>query len=1317
MLRFVLLAVIVSLASGQTLTILSQYKNAFVLNGVFQQTNTMAIQCFDTDYGIWRYLIVTKADNTASTVGLRCNAPTYIFTKTLVGYIPEDGTSLLFSNCLLQNPYNVDPTLGVTADISRAPTNPGEVVSLAIHRRKQQMEHRNDEIRTMHGIPKHRKCPICVALVGGIIGGYLYCTIQGCGGGGGADQKELDNLNTQVGTLQTTTNNLVTATNAMAGQITTLFTAQSTFATTVSGALDTTTQLFNQQLALANASLAMQQNTTDYLTYLNGGLTQDLGNLHTQLSGTQDQLLALESSVSSGFNVTAGNLANVVRDLNLLSINLTTQINTSSTTCTNRLGYLRARLEQLTGATQAQIAQLNDLVRNTQARRNLASFIQANLQGIIDGGYTPFLANLGSPPSPDTSEFVWKINIEVSRVLYIRNNAGLSAQMLDVNWYCNTGQLIAFGSTVSSFLDVMSHFGPSTCNATLAGNCTCWAVSQRYSCPTTTAAYNHTDWFLQSDLRASNICTGAVVTNPVQVHVTLDSLLAVFSAVCNDGTWNNANLRVLSGMMGRSASVPYNPLVCTMVFDTLADVTNTGLNFMYAVMFYLQLSFSKVYVGSDIYAKYLYGTVPDSVTTIEDPLATINGSEVKCFYSTFMSYNTGVQPMLPVYRLDFVSSTMTVSMTINNVSVSDVSQVTQSVPDSIVLPPTGSFVAGEPADPSTSFNIPFNLMSASPSAKERCGSPTYPMVDDPANFTVTKWGIENRAVFDHFCGTNVASYYKRTLNGQGLCTGTALIGEGSLCTIRQDFVISSVAGGVEFQPRVGTSSSGIVDVILPDGNVTSIIFSSCPSVSLSQTAPNVATLTLGNPQPTTDITVAIVLTGDCAATTPSFTIPANQQKDFLIPLCLGKTTSFRAINIFRYDSTGQLQPCGNTTNFTVDRQTFINQFTTPDIIQTNITAQLAVDSNQLAIEQSLNNMRGIMANMMITQIQAQLSTGIQFSTDIYTQFATILTQLQYNGQLTSDLANATRNTQLYNYDANLAAYVASSNAYVAQGNATLNASRALLNTLAQQAYNASSLAAQIAILTNSTNNAVNNFANALDAYANATLAALQTTVAFLNSIHFSSATGLGGLSDFFGGIGSFLINKVVDPGIAGLVGGIEYVAKQAVGALDWAEGLVDRALNGLLGLANGVFQILWWVLIAVVGVMLFGAIGGAAYLIMTNPQLKALLKGDLRSTDLADYKPPYQPEPKSTNNPNKPAIGQSQQNSLYTDTTEHSVSGSESSVSINMPQVVSNNSNSTYVPVTGYGDSRGIRMTRVQSTKKPRQTSRYGRVSSSSGDE
>lgn len=1212
---FVLLLVAQWAAAQSGLRIISDRYNTFVLNGLFQQNHTMTVQCTDSDFGIWRYLSVNRADGTSNTVGVRCNAPTYSYTTERVGYVAADGLSLLFSNCLVQNPYGYDPNLLAQIDLSRAPTNPGQVVAQAIHRRKLVHELRPESLAR----PFHKR-KFWASVISGLVGGVLACALPLglCGGGGGADPAKLAELNTQVGILQGTTATLVQTTNNMAGQITSLFTAQSEFASTVAGSLTTTTQLFNQQLDLANKSLQAQKDTTDYLTYLNGGLSQDLGNLRTQLGGTQTQVSALETQVLAGFNVSAGNLAAVVRDMNYVSGNLSLQLNTSNTQFANRLGYLRARVEKLTVTTQTQLMQINDLLRNTQARRALAEFTQTKIPVIIDQGFVPFLGNLGTAPSADSSEFVWKMGIEVSRVLYIRNSGGLSAQQLDVAWYCSTAKLIEFGNSVSTWLDIFRQFGPSNCNNTLAGNCTCWAVSQRFSCATTSLAYASSDWLNKTDLRNSSVCTSAVTTDAAVSHVTLDSLLVVLSSVCNDGTWDSLDLRVISGMLGRSAAIPLNTAVCGMVFDTLADVSTTGNNFMYAMLFYLQLAFAKVYVSSDSYAKYIYGTVPDGVTTIDDPLGMVNGTDVRCYYSTFMSFD-GVHPMLPVYKMTFASTSASVTMSLDNVTTNDITQITQAVPTDFLLGPLDSqFVVGDPADPGSIIDAPFSAITLSPSPQGRCGGLDYAITDHPDNFTISKWNTNNRAIFDHFCATNVPSYFKRTLDGDGLCTGTALAGEGTWCSIRQNFEISSTVGGFQLQPRTGTGATTIVEMIIPDGNITSLLFSECPSVSLQQTAPNVATLRLGNPRPDNDITVAIVLGGECAATVPSFTIPKNTQRDYLIPVCSGTTSSSRTVSVFRYDTAQQLHVCGNTTNITVDRQTFINQFSTPDILQTQVINQLELDSNQLALQRAMNDIRDIVAQLAIASVKAQLSTGIQLDVLSYDNFRVVLDRLQDNSVITAALVNTTRNTTLFDYSGAFAQYSIDQYAYIEQMNSTINGSRFILDTLAQQAYNASSLAAQIAQLTNTTNLAVAEWRAAVEAYANATLASIQATYAALSSIQATGPLGLSALSGFFGSVGGFLMDEVLDPGMELFKEGIGFIAKAAVGVANFAAEIVRTGINGLLGLTGQMFQIFFWIFVAVGGVVAIAGIA-AAIGYFGNPQIKALLKGEFSTEHLADH--------------------------------------------------------------------------------------------------
>lgn len=1214
-------------AQSPTLKILSERLNTFFLNGQLKQNNTITVQCTDSDYGVFRYVQITKPDGTTQLLGVRCNAPTYTFTKTLIGYVPVDGIQTVYSNCLVQNTFNIDPASMTAADFSRAPSNPAQLVAQSIHHRK------HLELTRPGHFTAHRKffwLPIlAVGFVGGIAGAAMYCALGGCGGGG-ADEGRMNDLQAQIKSLDANKDQLNANLKTLQGQVTDLWSNQSAFATETAKALRDTTTLFTTQLGATQNTLDAQRNTTDQLQYIVNNLDVDLGNIKTKLGDTQTAISTLTDTVTAGFNVSAGNLAAVVRDMNIIVANITSRIDDVSQRCYTGIGHLRKQLEQLIAKTQAQITQLVHISRNTQARQALAEFVHSHLQGVVDDGYTPFLLNLGIAPSPDTEPLVWRINIETSRVMYIRNSAGLTAQQLDISWYCNTQKMIAFGDSIASFQDILRQFGPWNCNATIANNCTCWATTQRVSCPTTAPTYTASNWFNKTDLRDSDVCSGAVTTGALTSHVTFDSLLLVIGAVCGDGTYNNTDLRVLSGQLARSASIPVNSVVCSLEYDTIIDAVATGLNFVYASLFYLQLAFSKVYVSIDKYASYIYGVIPDGITTKEDPLAVINGTDARCFYSSFVSYDTGVEPMQPVYQLTYVSTEMTVTMTVDNVTLTDVTDITKSVPADITLPPTGSIMVGEPADPSVCYNIPYSATSVSPASVARCGMPTYGIIDHPSNFTLAGWGTQNRAIFDHFCATSFPSYYRRSLTVGGLCTGTALAGEGALCTMRENFVVSSITGGVRYQPQTNTGSSGIVQLVVTQGNLTSLIFSECPSVSLEQTAPNVATLTLGNPRPDADITVAIVLGGDCVATTSSFTIPQNKQRDFLVPVCNGNTVSARTISIFRYDSNSDLQLCGSTTNFTIDRQTYVNTFTTPDQIKVNITTQISSDNNQIALMNSLNDLRDIMAMMALAPAQAIVSVGLQLNQSLYDDYTNILNRLSLNAQTTATLLNDTRNLALYNYTNGFAAYAANTRDSLLENDRLLNDSRALLEDLRLRVYNAESYAANIAAIT----------VNVTATYALVTELTINQNNIISNISHLtydainSIGGNPGGFLSFLDGMGDIILSGAEGAG-KWLQGSIEYLAKAAVGTLDFIRDFMLKGLGDLLGIAGNLFAPLFWGVIGVAALI-------AAYMIyqktafadkFKNPQQLKIDKGTFSYADLAPatYQAPpppnYRPPP------------------------------------------------------------------------------------------
>ena len=1199
-------------AQSPTFGILSTYLNAYALNGKLYQNMTLTIQCTDSDYGITRYLTITMADGTEDLLGILCSAPTYIYTTTLVGYIPNDGVFQAYSSCLMQSPYTLDPSTVPQIDFDRSPASPDQVIALSHHKRERAREDlRHESIHMQRHAARKSFFDGGNSLANAFTFG-LYCTFKDCSGSNGPDLTELTNRVDQLAGAKDVLNNSITS---LKNSLTAFITTQANLTEINTASITNLKTLMDQNIDRATTSIMLQQNTTDYLARLNQGLTSDVSTLQASIVSTQDSVATVSANLAASYNMTLGAIDRVVYDVNLALGNLTLDVNVGFNRTTKSIAYLRSKIDRLTELTQQQINQINSLIRQTQARRAEAQWFHTLLQPTLDVGLTPFLLNLGVAPAGDTNDLVWKLNIEVTRIMYIRNNLGLTAQQTDISWYCNTQKLLDFGNSVSSFSDVLRRFGPSTCNASLAQSCECWATSQRYSCATTTQAINASDWLTKTDLRNSTVCNGsAVTTGPLTAHVTLDSLFALLSTVCSDGTNNNENLRVLSGQTGLKATIPYNSRVCTVIYDDIVDVATTGQNFIYATFFYLQLAFSKVYISSDYYARYVYGVVPDGVTTRTDDMAVVNGTDAKCHYHGFMSYDTGTNPMLPVYKITFVSQQTTVTTTLNNVTASTITDVTVSVPDSLVLPITDTVVVGDPADPSAIWNVPIYDASISLSAEARCGHVTYPIIDYASNFTMYKWDAINKTPFDAFCATNVASYYRRTLNGQGQCTGSALIGEGSWCTTRTSFSISSRLGGFAVQPRTGTSSTVIARAIVPNGNLTQIIFSDCPSYSLVQDAPNSARLTLGNPRIDADITVAIVLGGDCAATTPSFVIPQNSQRDFFIPVCVGVVSSARTVSIFRYDADSNLQPCGNTTDITVDRANFISSFNTPDLIQTSITTQTVMDSNQLALMQTNADVRSQLAQAVLIQAQAIVATGLQIPQATFNASLAFLASLDLSTLQDIQRLNATRNTQLYNYTTEFNSYYSNISALIVSQQASINASRTTLTALAAQVFDAQSLAAQLSNLTITVTEAIANFSAALINYANIDVVAQRATLDALGQIHSNPSL----FGDLFGAFGGVLTGVISAPGevwrtsVGLLKDGIAAVVTAVVTVAELAYDILKAGISALMGIAASAFMWLFYGMMTIVGlIFIFLFLSWAK-----SPQFRKIIKNELSASDL-----------------------------------------------------------------------------------------------------
>lgn len=1204
LLVFAILAIV---ADAQTLKILSQRQNAYALNGRMYQNNTITVQCTDADFGVYRYATITKGDGSTVQLGVLCSPPVYSYELEEVGRVPRDTRFDAVAYCLTADELKVNAS-ATAALLDR--TSASAVIGSSLRKRKLLEDHNR------HTLRPYRKAAAGTALkfaaaagfdiffgfAGGVAGGAAYC--RGLAGGGCASVASVEDLKAKYETLDGSVTTLSQRLDVFQGNFNNLTNKYQEMFINTNNRFETVEAMFNNSISAVQSSLDYVNGTNELLRRQSQDLQYNFQLLQAQAITTDANLADLASTLSGGISGVSAQLANFIALQNNVTRDMHLRLTNVSTISAANLVELRSQMISLTRNLQFQINTIRDQLRETQARRAVAAFMQARLLDVLAEGYTPFTFDLGIPPSSSSNPAVWRTLLETHRLLYVRDNLGLTAQMVDISYFCDTKSIIDLNVPLTSSTDFFSAMGPAGCNATLQRGCQCWIVTQRSSCSTSNARVTQGTWLQNNTLwtgDASAVCSGAITVNTAVTHNTLSGFLGVMADVCNDGTFVNAStIRVISGQLLRVANVPYNPLVCPMALDTINDLVNTDISFIYTMIGYLQISFTVVLSNANYYSQLLYGQSPSGLTTIEDPLVVVNGTEARCLTTGMISFDT-TSPLLPVYRLRFVSATSSVTVKLDGVVTSVVTDATISVPADIILPATETAVVGDPADSSQIWNIPDSELSLSPVGTARKGHITYPIATSLSDLTAEAWQERNKETFNHFDSTATAAYYRRTINGTGMCSGNSLPGEGSWCTVRRDFAVSAAVGGFTLSPRTGTGATVIPQLIIPDGAITSVIFSDCPTITLGQKNPGVATLSLTNSRPDVDITVAILLSGQCTTTVPSFVVPKLETRDYLIPQCISNIDSTRTVRVARYDSELNLVTCGNTTNITIARDTFITTYSTPDLISQNISRMLAQDQAALQNLNASTSQALVIASVITTIPAIFKSYGVSLPPETVDALAALITELQAVQTRLAVQANTTRDASLRNFTALYDEFTPRLNNALNDGLLALNASKTLLLQLAAQNVNASSILADIIVLTNQTQAALADLSDALKLFANATRDFALTTL--------NTFAEMNQGSDF----------SLLDPFLDFMGNAIRATGNGLSGAVDWAidkASKTGRVLENLFEGLTGIPGVLAkWIIYIGIAIMAIAVVGFVVAM-WRSPQARKVLFNRLTMQDV-----------------------------------------------------------------------------------------------------
>lgn len=1008
----------------------------------------------------------------------------------------------------------------------------------------------------------------------GSVFGMILCLFSSCGGGGDSCstcQSQIDSLKTLYDKQNAALQEYATQSKL----------ADDKLNTALTGVVGTTQQALNwantsQQVAAA--ALAQSNANLETTKQIQQGIATQVNSVSDRLTATQTALAQVQSQAAAFNAATQGTIEYVV---SLLS-NSTTQINQSlaalSQALQDRSTSLETKIWQLNTQLQNTVQLMRQMFQQTDTAAHLTGIFQADIANLSRAGvYTPFLTNLGTPPASNLGQFS-KVYIDSVELVFVQDVSGTpTINNYNFTLYCDPVWVLSAPGGVTNWLDLFASIGPNSCNPDIPGNCKCWIIASHASCTTLVAnvtAANMLNYVDRAFCNPGGSYTIDAITTYYNATVFTNALKGV---VCPKTLYAGTNYRVASNRVKKRTTVTQDTAVCTQ--DLSSSLSgDASLNWMWLTFKYFVDSYSLMNNNIDYYRNLVDGVIPGDLTFVYHPFENVDGQPANCIEAAFTAYDRNSYQ--PVTRYGEPQQSTSVTVFYGNASKQQ-SSLTADIKQQFVLQAVYTMVGSPFA--SIIYDIPESDMSVSVNPETRIGMPTYPIcsLTNATRCTLAQWEAENPGYsYDHYAGANVAGLYARHVdNVTGLCVGVAPRDEGTLCTMRANFFVSSQGDALVLEPR---SYSQIVSVQIPiTGAVVLQTFSACPAVSIVPVSSTTSNLILTNQAASTS-TNAIIVTGPvgCAFSLLTVQVPAGGSFQRLIPCALGGNL---IANVYYYPTGigGSPAPCAGATNLSVStNRTALVAAGVVDALVVNASVDVGVSPVGIAIANVAQRLQG-QTMSIITSIVAGLAlNGIQLPASTLQQMALSINQSAITTDLVNQLLIDARNTSNINVTAIGAAYDKRITDQTAAIDPLLQRAQKILDDAIASNKNDSE---NIALWKN-TSDAAN---RALALYANISKQVTDLQLNLFQNFADSIKTNSNGLGNFFGALAD---------GLASAGGWVLDEAKDGFGRFTDLVGQIAKTALGLLG---GIVNI-----VLVIGIAIGAVVAGIVFYKFVLPRIE-----------------------------------------------------------------------------------------------------------------
>lgn len=1144
-----------------------------------RQDRLLSFRCDESDFGVTREFAQERANGDVGRVSVTCGRPAYTYSRSVLGHVPEDGTYNEVRLCITQNPVETDANSVASLSSPTTPSgrNARAMDASGVRRRLHSLA------QVVETKARHVKSQFVVAAVAaGAIGGAAVCTFTDyCGGGGSCpDCVTEEEFAAAMEDLSAAQGEFGEALADYTSQLQALNVQNNLIDGQLAANQEATLDFVEQQLSAAINTLNVTAEISQHMRELQADVEFKFDEVDARI----DVSNAISADIAqASFNADALLRADLESLANHTQVAFTqTNQAMADNAAVSRQQFARfnAMHRRVTGVVSRIVTTLEEARLRVQERSRLTDEVFSQISA-LPLGYTPFLRTAGQAPDP-TSAAHPMVTVDETYIRAVDAAATERAHMWRLRYRCFSGYLVNNGVATLGTDALLQTLGTSECDLTNADTirqtCRCWIEVLHQSCVAegggeTASGFNRTGWDDGNPLTLApgdGFCDGAVTTSSTVLRSSTevseymgggDALDRVCRSLTGDHTYVVAN----NYPLGKRGLASPDDSLCSNWFlsSAMYPPTESPINFLLGYLTTLRSSYTTAWLGIGELRDIVKGVLPEGMSTETNDFDTEGGLAAVCTTASFMAYGPNT---LELARLDPVSVETAVTVRVeccasDGFSSEDESftsaQVVRDIEMDNLLPGPGYLTVGNTVGTVDVFDVPQDDISVSASPASRAGTVSYAVAADASQVgNFSHWVTSNGQQPVARDGAAVADLYRTTMvpspSGDGTFTCSTedrTATSGTLCAVLDNFHATAISPEViKFEPRTG---SYIGTLPIPDGDVSQVIFSACPTVSFTDSTANGRTLSLqvtAALDGSTDVLVVVdTETNLCTDYAETVQVQPGAVTEVWIPRCVDPLEGAHTATVHRVTASGTVQ-CGSPLDVRVNA-TFFEEVV--GLADTGHVARVVVterDQTMVIIAQLLREVVAIATDTVVQQADTFNAMGIPLSDSFFTgqldtardALGTLQTLIDSNVRSDATLAFSDTDT-LDQIDALIAAT-----------GGDLDAQQVQLDVLHAQVANTSAEIAQAADILANLSDARVRLNEAYDTLANQTLA-----------IHRLTGEGLSALKENAEAGGNFL--GIPGIPVAGIVGGIA----GAIGdAPDAAFGVVAGGFEATIGVVE-----------------------------------------------------------------------------------------------------------------------------------------------------